>query len=208
MIRAVIFDFGGVLVSDAWARSQLAVFDAMLGLPAGSLHTRLYSGPAWEAFSTGLISAEDYWAQVGAPFEERLPPAFRAFIDPFYGERLDPAMVRLAWQVHGRLQVALLSNATPDLPRRLAAEPDLTGLFDVVVISALEGLRKPDPAIYERVCRRLRLSPPACVLIDDKIRNVEAAIAFGMSAILHRDAATTRQALIDLGVLPGGESRG
>lgn len=203
MIRAVVFDFGGVLVGDEWARSQLAVFDAMLGLPEGTLHARLYSGPAWEAFSTGAISAESYWAEVGAPFEDRLPPLFRAFTDPFHGERLDPEMVRLAWQLHGRLKVALLSNATPALPRRLAAEPDLKGLFDVVVISALEGLRKPDPAIYERVCRRLRLPPAACVLIDDKMRNVEAAIAFGMPAIHHRDAATTRRALVDLGVLPG-----
>ncbi len=203
MIRAVVFDFGGVLVSDEWVRNQLAAFDVVLGLPTGSLHTRLYSGPAWEAFSTGLISAERYWAEVGAPFEDRLPPRFRDFIDPFCGERLDPAMVRLAWQVHARVKVALLSNATPALARRLAAEPDLEGLFEVVVISALEGLRKPDPAIYARVCQRLRLPPPACVLIDDKSRNVEAAIAFGMPAILHRDATTTRQALIDLGVLTG-----
>lgn len=202
MIRAVVFDFGGVLVGDEWVRNQLAVFDAMLGLPTGSLHARLYSGPAWEAFSTGTITVETYWAEVGAAFEDRLPPLFRVFVDPFYGERLDPEMVRLAWQLHGRLKVALLSNATPDLPRRLAAEPDLKGLFDVVVISALEGLRKPDHAIYERVCRRLRLPPAACVLIDDKLRNVEAAIAFGMPAILHRDAATTRRALADLGVLP------
>jgi len=52
--------------------------------------------------------------------------------------------------------------------------------FDGIVISAHEGLLKPDPRIYRLFCDRYGLAPADCVFIDDTLANVEGARAFGM----------------------------
>ena len=200
MIEAIIFDFGGVLLTDSYVRYRLAEFDAILGWPEGSLFERLYSGAAWEAVSTGRWSLDEFWNEVGVPFAGRLPADFGSFRDSFHGETMDEAVLRLALRLRTRYRIALLSNATILLPRRLHSVPELAGLFDVTVISAFEGMRKPNPDIYRLTCQRLNLAPEACVFIDDKVRNTDVALALGMKAIEHRDAATTAADLRLLGV--------
>jgi putative hydrolase of the HAD superfamily len=60
---------------------------------------------------------------------------------------------------------------------------DLTDLFDVVVESAVVGLRKPDPRIYELVCSRLAVAPEDAVFLDDLGVNLRPARALGMHTI-------------------------
>jgi putative hydrolase of the HAD superfamily len=204
MIRAIVFDFGGVLATDTVVRQRLAGFDRLLGWEAGALYHQLYGGHAWRQVSTGAWDVARFWAEAGAPYEAKLPAAvqdeFRHYCDPFFGEPLDPATVTLARQLSRRYLVALLSNATPLLAERLAAEPDLHGLFSAVVISALAGVRKPEARAFALVCHHLGLPPAACVMIDDKERNTAAARAAGMAAIRHLDAERTRSELAGLGV--------
>lgn len=202
MIQAIVFDMGGVLVHDHQTRARLAEFDEMLGWQPGALHRRLFSGPAWNAYSTGKLDTETYWAEVGADIEPLLPSDFACFKDNFWRATLDPMTVELAWRLRQRYRIALLSNATTLLPQRLAQEERLQGLFEATVISALEGMRKPDPAIFYLTGQRLNLPLSACVLIDDKARNTRAAQAVGMPAIEHENAVATALSLRQLGVLP------
>jgi putative hydrolase of the HAD superfamily len=203
MIQAIVFDMGGVLVHDHGTRARLLEFDQMLGWQPGTLHQRLFSGPAWIAHSTGRLDTDAYWAEVGADIEPHLPPDFTCFKDNFWGATLDLATVELAWRLQKRYRIALLSNATPLFPQHLAQEPRLQELFDVTVISALEGMRKPDPAIYHLTGQRLQLPLSACVLIDDKARNTIAARTEGMLAIEYHDALATEHALRQMGVVSG-----
>jgi putative hydrolase of the HAD superfamily len=63
-------------------------------------------------------------------------------------------------------------------------------LFEVVVVSASVGLRKPDPAIYTLTLERLdgSISPEECVFVDDLEINCEAARRLGMTAVHFVDA--------------------
>ncbi len=200
MIQAIIFDMGGVLAHESWGRARLAEFDAMLGWEPGALVQMLFSGPAWEAYSTGEISPAEYWAQTGEPLAGRLPQDFIFFKDNFWGAELDLATVALARRLRARYHIALLSNASPFLPAGLLKEPHLAGLFDHVIISAYVGMRKPDPEIFHYTSRLLNLAPGACVLIDDKVRNTSAAEELGMKAVVHVGALETERALRALGV--------
>lgn len=183
-IQALIFDYGGVFSVDRVSQTILACYDRLLGWPSGALAQRLWAGSAWEAASRGEISLAAYWEKVGAELESRLPPGFARFREgPFAVEPLHPEMVDLARQLKRRYRLALCSNALITLRAELEAEPTLSGLFDVVVISAEVGLRKPDPRIFELTASRLDLPLTACLLIDDKPRNTLAAQAIGMPAI-------------------------
>lgn len=200
MIQAVIFDMGGVLVHTHAGDALLAAYEAWLGWEPGSLRMRLYSGPAWEAVSKGEITLEDYWQEVGAELEPSLPPEFRGYRDNFFGATLDLATVQLAWRLRSRYAIGLLSNATSLLARDIANEPRFAGLFDVVVISAIEGYRKPEPEAFLIAADRLRLPPETCVLIDDKARNTVAAEAVGMRAVRYESARQTASALRAMGM--------
>ena len=75
---------------------------------------------------------------------------------------------------------------------------DVDGMFDVVVLSGREGVRKPDPEIFMLAARRGRVQPRESVFVDDIPANVDGARAVGMTAVLHRDPAITVPKLEEL----------
>jgi putative hydrolase of the HAD superfamily len=203
MIRAVVFDFGGVFTTEDRTRARLAEFDSLLGWPAGTLQYRLFSGEAWELASTGRISPEELWARTASDVQSRLPADFGGLKgDPFYLEDINQDMVALARGLRKHCRLALCSNALPGLADRLEAMPELGSLFEAIVISALVGLRKPDARIYHLTARKLKLPISDCLLVDDKERNAVAAEAAGMSAVVFRSTEQLEEALHSL--LPGG----
>src|SRR4029077_8192331 len=66
----------------------------------------------------------------------------------------------------------------------------LRDYFDVFIESAVVGLRKPDPRIYELACRELGVTPPEAVFLDDIGSNLKAARALGMATIKVDDPDT------------------
>ena len=96
---------------------------------------------------------------------------------------------------------ALLSNSwgSEGYPRA-----DFPGLFHTVVISGEVGLRKPEKEIFLLAAQTLGLAPEECVFIDDISENVAAAVACGMTGVLHSDPASTAAALEDLLGVPLG----
>ena len=195
MIQAIVFDFGGVLTQGEGALARLQVFDALLGWPGGTLHQRLFAGEAWELASTGVLSPDEHWDRVGADLESLLPPDFRRFKgDPFALEQINQDVIDLVRRLSNDCRLALCSNALPGLAVYLE-KAHLASLFDVIVISALVGLRKPDPRIYRVTAGRLGLPLEACLLVDDKERNVLAAQAEGMPAVLFHSASALEASL-------------
>jgi putative hydrolase of the HAD superfamily len=59
----------------------------------------------------------------------------------------------------------------------------LRDLFDVFIESSVEGLRKPDPAIYKLACERLGVTPDEVIFLDDIGGNLKTAKAMGMATI-------------------------
>lgn len=78
----------------------------------------------------------------------------------------------------------------------------LGSLFDAVVISGNERMRKPDPRIYRLAAERLDVEPTACVFVDDVEHNCDGATAVGMHAIHHVDPDATIDELYALFGIP------
>ena len=107
----------------------------------------------------------------------------------FGGTRLDERMLETVRRVRaGGIQTGLLSNSwgTTRYPRDLLGE-----LFDVVVISAEVGMRKPGPEIYVLGADRLGLPPADCVFVDDLPGNLTPAAGLGMATVHHRATEDT-----------------
>lgn len=67
----------------------------------------------------------------------------------------------------------------------------LEALFDGVVISGREGMRKPAPQMYELGAARIGLPPAECVYVDDLPFNLTPAAELGMATVHHVQAGET-----------------
>lgn len=194
-IRAVIFDWGGV-IEELPDDARFAEWESRLGLPPGDLREILW-GSMWSQVETGAIDRTTYETYIcercGFPGLEALPAFYRAF----YPSRAYPEMLAAVTALRRRYQVALLTNADLHQPRhitRMVGMPP-TELVDHYVNSAEVGVRKPDPAIFHLVLERLGVAPAEAVFIDDYHTNVEAAERLGIPTIHFQTPAQALAAL-------------
>lgn len=200
MVRAVLFDFGGVILSspfDAFAR-----YESANDLPDGLIRSLNATNPddnAWAKLERSEVDldgfAELFEAEAAAVGHQ---VDGRAIIELLGGE-VRPQMVEALRRCKEHLLTAMLTNnfvtSGRSEPRVDAGEvdPDPTGrraqiaaiveLFDVVVESSRVGVRKPDPRFYEIACEQLGIEPREAVFLDDLGINLKPARAMGMTTI-------------------------
>ena len=198
--KVVLFDFGGVLTTSVI--ESFKNFSERVSGDSRLLLRILMEEPAAKKALTdheeGRIEHEDFERIVaqsltaaGAPIEaDGLIAGMQAELHP------DPEMLKVveALKVAG-IPVALVSNS---LGRDCYQGYDLDELFDVQVISGIEGVRKPSRRLYEIACERLGVNPDNAIMIDDLAQNIDAARRLGMGGIVHTDVATTSAALLEL----------
>lgn len=176
------------------------------GLPPSSVFETLYRTPRWHDIERGRGDTATWLAEAHHALEERagraLPPLHEKWR---MAQRLIAPAVALVRELRPRHRVSVLSNADGSLRERMAGELGIAQLFDDIVCSAEVGLAKPEPAIFALAAERLGAAVSCCVFVDDWDRNVEAARALGMRAVLHRAdrGDDLRGQLAALGVGPG-----
>ena len=206
MARAVIFDLGGVVFPSPFEAFDAHDLDA--DLPAGSVRALIRTSSeagAWAALERGELSLSDFYAALAA---EASAAGFTLDAEALmnrvakgFGPR--PAMVVAIRRIReAGLRVGALTN---NWPHAEGAEFPPTGHglgFDVVIESAVVGLRKPDPRIYELVLRELEVDATEAVFLDDLGINLKPARAMGMTTIKVTDP---NDALTELGAVVGLE---
>ena len=195
-IRAVLWDFGGVLSTspfDAFAR-----YERENGLPKDFLRTVNATNPdtnAWARLERNEVDLDGFAAEYAEESKALGHEVDGRVVLDLLGGDLRPEMFRAVARCreHG-LKTALLTNniiamdSGSDWASSLPTPLD--ELFDVVVESAKVGLRKPDPAAYELVLRELGVPADEVVFLDDLGVNLKPARAMGMSTIKVTDAAS------------------
>ncbi len=201
-ITALIFDFGGVLMrtEDPEPRERMA---RKLGLSRQALEAIVFEGQLGEMAEVGAISSEERWRRVTHHLGLQSPDAWRTFASDFFaGEALDTELVDHIRSLHGKYKTALLSNASEILDRYVRHTLGLENAFDVIVVSALVGMKKPDPQIYLFTLGELNAAPEEAVFVDDWQQNVDAAAAVGMYAIQFTTRGTVLAQLDELLAIP------
>lgn len=191
-IKALIFDFGGVLIrtESQEPRERLA---AQWGLSPQELYAIVFDSEESRLEQLGCLSEEQRWQRTAQTLGLNSPEDLQAFLKQFFsGDVLDTELVNYIRHMHRRYKTALLSNAPARLGPMLHTEFGLGDCFDVVIISALVGMMKPDPAIYRLTLSQLQVAPQEAVYVDDALVNVQAAAAIGIHAIQF----TTRDVLL------------
>ncbi|NKZ00204.1 HAD family phosphatase [Nocardiopsis dassonvillei subsp. albirubida] len=210
-IEAVVCDYGGVLTNplietlEHFARTAGLTPDAIL-TAMGAAAARNGAEPM-ALLEVGAITEADLVAQISA----ELPggwtlPGDRTFGEIWFAGRNGNAeFAEFLGGLGARgYRLALLTNNVIEWEELWRATVPADELFEVVVNSAHEGVRKPDTEIYDRLLARLGLTPDRCLFVDDLESNLEPAARLGMATVLYRDNA---QAIAEITELLDGAAK-
>ncbi len=186
-IRALILDFGGVLVTMPHDSASARRLAAEMGITPDRLSPEILDSNDWDQALVGEIDAAELdrrlHARFSLPWQAGQPSLIaRWFTDELLSHELLDLAASLRRPSH--FQVAVLSNAATDLEQHILHDKlGILDRFDLVINSARVGVRKPDPAIYHLTLERLGVAPQQAIFVDDMPVNVAAAAALGIHAI-------------------------
>jgi epoxide hydrolase-like predicted phosphatase len=178
-IRGVIFDFGDVLLrtEDSGGRRK---WEKYLGLPEGELSRVVFESEVADRSMVGNATEADVWKHVASTFslnDQQLRELRRDF---WSGDRIDARLLGFLRDLRPCYRTAILSNAWPGAREVFTQTLGLGDVVDEMIISAEEGVAKPDARIYRIAVRRLGVQTEETVFVDDLAENVQGARAVGM----------------------------
>ena len=188
-IRAVFFDFGGVILSSPF--EAFNGFELRNGLPRDFIRTINATNPdvnAWARFERSEVTFDEFCDLFEAECRDQGHEVAARELMPLLAGEIRPAMVEAVRRCGARLVTACLTNnwvSFADFPAdaRAGGRDDVLGLFHHVIESSKVGVRKPDPRFYELACTTAGVSPEEVVFLDDLGVNLKPAAAMGMTTI-------------------------
>ena len=190
--RAVLWDFGGVILSSPF--EAFRNYEREAGLPEDfirMLNARNPDTNAWAKMERSEVSLEEFVRlfEAEAATQGHRIDGWR-ILRSLSGD-IRPQMVEALRRCKAAFRIACITNnmksgegpgmsRTPDKARAVA---EIMTLFEHVVESSKLGWRKPDPRIYRHACDLLGVEPEHCVYLDDLGINLKPARALGMRTI-------------------------
>lgn len=172
-IKALVFDNFGVLMD--------VVYGSLRHVLPVEARARLLS--ILDEADNGRISADDELKQIVELLNEyNLDGAEQVAKAIQFSEKNDE-LLNFILEKRDQYKTAMLSNVSAVIWNYYTPE-QMEKYFDKVVLSYQEAIAKPDPRIYQLVCKRLGVEPSECVFADDNEVNVDAANKIGMHGIV------------------------
>jgi putative hydrolase of the HAD superfamily len=196
VINAVLFDFGGVILSSPF--EAFNVYEASVGLPLDTIRTLNATNPddnAWAKLERSDVDAGEFAALFEAEARTAGFELDGAAILPLVSGEIRPVMVEALRRIgEAGFATACLTNnfrshddrgsgVDSADPQRAAALREVMAMFDLVVESSRVGIRKPEVGFYQIALDELGIEAPHAVFLDDLGVNLKPARAMGMQTI-------------------------
>jgi len=180
MIKAIIFDYFGVISSDEYW--QMVKVDKNMTSDWLNMANRVNLGKL-------------HWLDFMKTVAERTGKSFEEVERIYAQEKINPGVVALAQELKSQYKIGLITNAHHEFLEPILENTKLNDIFNTIVISSRVGYIKPDKRIFELALQELEIEPKEAVFIDDIERNVTAAQAMGLNGIFYKDLAQLRHEL-------------
>ena len=200
-IRSIFWDVGGVLLTDAWDRTERIAALEHFRLDEKEFHAR--HEMAVSSFERGKITLDEYLD--GTVFYRDRSFTRQAFVDYMFSlSRPVPEALDFARSLadSGKYFMGTINNESRELNLHRIEKYGLRGIFQLLVSSCFVGLRKPEPDIYHLALEITQKPPEECCFIDDRALNLECAAKLGMHTIEMQTLDQLRKDLEKLGVCP------
>jgi epoxide hydrolase-like predicted phosphatase len=203
-LRAVLVDFGGVLYrtpTPAWLPRLQKFLDRLWRSDSrkNGILLMLRASPRESQhvmdIMTGRIAEQAVWDELARAW--RIHPALLSKLreSAYSPRRLNVELLDFLGRLRPRYRTAILTNAGTDFRQTFSRVFELETAVDQLIVSAEEGLAKPDPEIFRLSASRLGVLPEEAVMIDDLLENVRGAEQAGLRAILFHNTAQVIQEL-------------
>lgn len=206
MIRAVLFDFGGVILTSPF--DAFAAYEKSLGLPPNLIRTLNSTNPdgnAWAKFERGDVDPAGFATLFEAEASELGHTLSGRKVLSLIEGKVRPEMVEALRRVKasGFITACLTNNfrSWDSAPEEIQ---NVMKIFDEVIESSRIGVRKPELAFYEQALTLLELDASEAVFLDDLGINLKPAKAMGMTTI---KVVSPDRALADLEAVIGIDLR-
>ena len=188
MIKAVIFDFGGVIgLEGYWTWIEQTLPD----------YSKEYFSKLADDVDRGDITEENF---VGILAEKTLKTKNQVRDEVFDSVRIDTVLLELISGLRKEYKTGLLTNFVNEWMLKILETHALNRYFDSIVISSQERLIKPDPRIFHKMLVSLSVRPHEAVFVDDREPNIKGANDLGMKGLLYLNADKLRADLLSHGV--------
>ncbi len=176
MIKAIIFDCFGVLVTSSYEPFKKKYFGEDQEKISKFIEIE-------DRSSRGEITLEE--AEVG--FAELAGIGLEQCAEELAQNPRNVELLEyIKQELNPRFKISMLSNVAKDRTKELFNPEDL-GLFNDIVLSFQVGLAKPDPKIFELAAARLGLKPEECMFVDDLSKYLIGAEKTGMKTLCYSD---------------------
>jgi len=197
MIKAIIFDWGGVLIHNP-APLMYEFLAQKLGV--GKEQFPILFKPYEADLTQGKISEKELWTRIGQDLNRNFEIAnwWKEAVDYAFQDQI--AVHDLAHQLKAQgYRTSFLSN-TELSAMHYFYDHHYDNFLESPVFSCVEGCQKPQPEIYQIACERLGLKPEETVFIDDKLPYIEGSRRLGMHGIVFENVEQLKRELTLLGV--------
>ena len=196
-IKSVIFDWGGVLIEDP--APGLTRYCAKALCAAREDYIKAHSTFA-DDFHKGLICEDVFWEKICSELNVPKPKVRSLWTEAFqaaYVPRADMFSTAASLKENGYRTAVLSNTEAPAMQYFLQQRYDM---FDVLVFSCAEGVKKPNRKIYELTLKKLGSGPEQAIFIDDKQEYIDGAKEVGINTVLFQNIDQVKDELGQLGV--------
>lgn len=198
-IRAIFWDVGGVLLTNAWDRAQRTAALEHFHLDQEEFHDR--HEMVVSSFERGKITLDEYLDRT--VFYRTRPFTRDEFRDYMFSlSQAFPDVIALAQGLSesGKYLMGTINNESRELNYYRIDKCGLRKIFRLFVSSCFVGLRKPERDIYRLALEITQIPAEACCFIDDRSLNLECAAKLGMHTIEMQNVKQLQQDLGKIGV--------
>jgi putative hydrolase of the HAD superfamily len=198
-IRAIFWDVGGVLLSNAWDRTQRTTALEHFHLDEAEFHDR--HEMVVSSFERGKITLDEYLDRT--VFYRTRPFTRDEFRDFMYSlSQPFPEVLSFAQALSdsGKYFMGTINNESRELNYYRIEKYGLRKMFRLFISSCFVGFRKPERDIYRLALETTQIPAEACCFIDDRALNLECATKLGMKTIEMQNVEQLRADLAKLGV--------
>lgn len=181
-ITTFLIDVGGVLARTKNIAARKHWEKKLSLLPRQLTREISKIQPAKEA-TVGLVTAEKIWQNVAEKYSINKTDLAQLRIDYFKGEKLNKEFYSYIQKLHKNYKIVLFSNAWDDGRDVYTRKYHLDKICDRMIISAEEGLRKPNKKFYYRAIKLLKVNPQEVIYIDDRAENIKVGKQIGFNSI-------------------------
>jgi putative hydrolase of the HAD superfamily len=199
--RALFWDVGGVLLTNAWDHTQRAqaLKHFQMEEDEGEFHNR--HEMVVSSFERGKITLDEYFDRT--VFYRPRPFTRETFRDYMFSlSQPFPDVVQLAQSLSNKYFMGTINNESRELNYYRIEKFELRNIFRLFISSCFVGLRKPESGIYRLALEVTQIPAEECCFIDDRALNLECAAKLGMHTIEMDSLDQLRSDLQKLGVKP------